>query len=70
MFGKKKDKTPSYDKATEIPVLKSSICTGEQTAGFLNIETNKFRDVMLIKTPADLEVFKNTYGIDELKKIY
>lgn len=70
MFGKKKDKTPSYDKATEIPVLKSSICTGEQTAGFLDVKTGRFRDVMLIRSPADLEVFKNRYGVDELKKIY
>ena len=70
IFGKKKDKAPSYDKEHEVPVLKSSICTGEQTAGFLNLETNKYRDVMLIKTPADLEVFKRTYGVDELKKIY
>lgn len=70
MFGKKKDKTPSYDKATEIPVLKSSICTGEQTAGFLDVKTGRFRDAMLIRSPADLEVFKNRYGVDELKKIY
>ncbi len=70
MFGKKKNSTSSYDKEHEVPALKSSICTGEQTAGFLNLETQKFRDVMLIKTPADLEVFKRTYGVDELKKIY
>lgn len=70
MFGKKKNNAPSYDKEHEVPALKSSICTGEQTAGFLNLETQKFRDVMLIKTPADLEAFKRTYGVDELKKIY
>ncbi len=70
MFGKKKNSVPSYDKEHEVPALKSSICTGEQTAGFLNLETQKFRDVMLIKSPADLEVFKRTYGVDELKKIY
>lgn len=70
MFGKKKNGVPSYDKEHEVPSLKSSICTGEQTAGFLNLETQKFRDVMLIKSPADLEVFKRTYGVDELKKIY
>jgi len=69
-LGKNKDKTSSYDKETEVPALKSSICTGEQTAGFLDVNTGKFRDVMLIKTPADLEVFKKTYGVDELKKIY
>ena len=70
MFGKKKNGVSSYDKEHEVPALKSSICTGEQTAGFLNLETQKFRDVMLIKSPADLEVFKRTYGVDELKKIY
>jgi hypothetical protein len=70
MFGKKKNSVPSYEKEHEVPALKSSICTGEQTAGFLNLETQKFRDVMLIKSPADLEVFKRTYGVDELKKIY
>ena len=70
MFGKKKNGVPSYDKEHEVPALKISICTGEQTAGFLNLETQKFRDVMLIKSPADLEVFKRTYGVDELKKIY
>ena len=69
-LGKNKDKTSSYDKETEVPALKSSICTGEQTAGFLDVNTGKFRDVMLIKSPADLEVFKRTYGVDELKKIY
>lgn len=70
MFGKKKNSVPSYDKEHEVPALKSSICTGERTAGFLNLETQIFRDVMLIKSPADLEVFKRTYGVDELKKIY
>ena len=69
-LGKNKDKTPSYDKETEVPALKSSICTGEQTAGFLDVNTGKFRDVVLIKSPADLEVFKKTYGVDDLKKIF
>lgn len=68
--GKNKDKIPSYDKETEVPALKSSICTGEQTAGFLDVNTGKYRDVMLIKSPADLEVFKKMFGVDELKKIY
>ena len=70
MSGKHTDNTLSDYKATEIPVLKSSICTGEQTAGFLDVKTGRFRDVMLIRSPADLEVFKNRYGVDELKKIY
>ena len=70
MFGKKKPAQLSYDKDNETPAVKSSICTGEKTAGFIDNKTGKYHDVMLIKSPADLEVFKRTYGVDELKKIY
>ena len=70
IFGKKKDKTPSYDKEHEVPALKSSICTGEQTAGFLDVQTNRFRDVMLVKNPEDIEAFKRLCGVDELKRLY
>ena len=70
MFGKKKQESHTYDKENETPAVKSSICTGEKTAGFIDNRTGKYRDVMLIKSPADLEVFKRTYGVDELKKIY
>lgn len=69
-FGKKRPEKPVYDKEREVPALKSSICTGEQTAGFLDLQTNRFRDVMLVKNPEDIEVFKRLCGTDELKKIY
>ena len=36
--GKKKPQH-SYNKETQIPVLRKSICTGETTAGFKNTET-------------------------------
>lgn len=73
MFWNKKNRTASknYDHENLRPVLKSSICTGEQVAGFENIHTGVFQDVKLIKSPADLEDFKKTYGITgDLKKIY
>ena len=38
---------------------------GEQVAGFKDIHTGKIEEVMLIKSPADLEHFKAMYGIDE-----
>ncbi|MBR1798095.1 MAG: aspartate dehydrogenase [Clostridiales bacterium] len=72
-FGKgNKSKTDdtAYNKSAETPALKCSICTGETTAGFIDNATGKFRDVMLIRTPADLETFKQTYHVEELKKIY
>ncbi len=71
-FKKKKEKIQvlEYDKEKEIPVLKCSICTGEQVAGFKDIHTGKIRDLMLINSEQDLERFKMMYGVDELKKVY
>jgi hypothetical protein len=69
MFGKKSEKR-TYDTAKLKPVLHCSICTGEQVAGFKNLETGKFEDVMLIKSDKDLKVFKEMYGIVELDKDY
>lgn len=52
-------------KENKKPVIKASICNGEQVAGFKDIHTGKVEEVMLIRTPADLESFKDMYGIDE-----
>ena len=61
----RKKHTQSYDKMNKKPVLKTSICTGEQVAGFQDIHTGKIEEVMLIRSRADLENFKTMYGIDE-----
>ncbi len=62
---KKKSVVQSYDKENKKPVIKASICNGRQVAGFKDIHTGKIEEVMLIKSPADLERFKAMYGIDE-----
>jgi hypothetical protein len=64
-FFKKKIAVQFYDKENKKPVIKSSICNGEQVAGFKDIHTGKIEDVMLIKNPADIETFKAMYGIEE-----
>ena len=69
LFHKKPEKK-SYDTENLKPVLKSSICNGEQVAGFQNIKTGKFEEVMFIRNEAELETFKEQYGIDEIAKIY
>ena len=71
MFGRKRKKA-SYDRENLRPVIRVSICTGEQTAGFRNVHTGKFSEVMLIRTPDDLEEFQETYGIsgDEIAREY
>lgn len=65
MFFKKKQETRTYDKENQKPVVRSSICTGEQVAGFQDIRTGKFTEVMLIRTSGDLEEFRRLYGIGE-----
>lgn len=72
MFGKKKTKiTPvEYDKIHEIPVIKCSICNGEQIAGFLNKATGKFRETVCIRNTRELEDFKESCGVTDIKKIY
>ena len=70
MFGKKKNKQLSYDKENETPSVKSSICTGEKTAGFIDSRTGKYRDVMLIRSDADIAEFKRQCGVDDVKIIY
>ena len=62
---KKKTVTKTYDKENKKPVIKASICNGEQAAGFKDIHTGKIEEIMLIKSPTDLEHFKAMYGIDE-----
>ena len=62
---KRKVLVQTYDKENKKPVIKSSICNGEQVAGFKDIRTGKMEEIMLIKNRADLEMFKAMYGITE-----
>lgn len=62
---KKKTVVQTYDKENKKPVIKSSICNGEQVAGFKDIHTGKMQEVMLITSSADLDKFKAMYGINE-----
>lgn len=59
-----------YDPKQQKAVLRCSICTGEQVAGFQDIHSGKFEEVMLIRDQADLLQFKRQYGVEEITKIY
>ena len=66
MFSRKKKKEVStYDREVMKPVVRSSICTGEQVAGFKDLKTGKFQDMYLIKSQADLRDFMEQYGVRE-----
>ena len=70
MFRKKQLVKKEYDRASQKPVLRCSICTGEQVAGFKNIHTGQWEEVMLIKNEEDLETFKRMYDLKEVTKEY
>ena len=71
MFFKKKTVKKSYDKENKKPVIKASICNGEQVAGFQDVHTGIFEEVMLIRNSEDLFQFKSKYGIEgDIEKIY
>lgn len=72
MFGRKKKRveTKTYDAAVCKPVLKCSICTGEQVAGFQDLKTGRFEEVQLIRNEQELQAFLDTYGLHEIEKIY
>lgn len=66
MFGRRKRKhTPVYDKSGKIPVIRSSICAGEQVAGFKDPVSGKFDDLMLIRNSNDLAEFIALFQVDE-----
>ena len=69
-LGKELKEKKTYDKDTVKPILKCSICNGEQVAGFKDIRTGKFEEVMLIRDKNDLDDFMGQYGISEISTDY
>ena len=67
---KPKTRALSYDPATQQPAVRKSICTGEMTAGFIDLNTGKFTDLMRLDGPRDLEQFKKDTGAEQIKEIY
>ncbi len=74
IFGKNKKTsslpTYTFDPAKEKPIIRASICTGEQVAGFKDLVTGQFHEIMLIRGEKDLEDFKKAYGVEKVEKEY
>ncbi|MCD8020657.1 MAG: aspartate dehydrogenase [Clostridiales bacterium] len=70
-FHKKAKQTEkkSYDRENQKPILKCSICNGEQVAGFKDVHTGKVEEVMFIRSDKDLVTFMETYGIEDRNMI-
>ena len=62
--------TIPFEPREQYAVIRSSICTGEQVAGFKNRENGHFTEVMLIKSPEDEKRFKEIYDLETVKKEY
>ena len=68
---KEKHQETGYDAEAMTPVIRCSICTGEQVAGFRRKNDGCFEEVMLIRDDGDLRQFRELYGIKEkIEKIY
>ncbi len=61
----------AFDPAKFTPVIRCSICTGEQVAGFRENATGRFIADTPLTGSRDLEAFRRRYGItQEIEKIY
>ena len=71
-FSKKTSSVPAYDydPLKDKPIIHASICTGEQVAGFKDLTTGEFHEIMLIRNEKDLEEFKSAFGLDTVGKEY
>lgn len=63
---------PVFPEGDHEPVLRCSICTGEQTLCYRDRQTGKLHDLMLVRDPADLDGFCRQNGLDPetIKKVY
>ena len=59
-----------FDPEKQYAVIRCSICTGEQVAGFKNYSDGHFTEVMVIRNAAEEARFKERFGIKTIKKEY
>ncbi len=66
MFGwRKRQAEAPYDRGNKIPVIRASICTGEQVAGFKDPVNGKFEELMLLRNGRDLQECLRRYHVEE-----
>ncbi len=61
---RKKQQAAPYDKTGKVPIIRSSICTGEQVAGFKDRTTGRSQELMLIRDDRDLQEFMQRYQVE------
>ena len=68
LFRKRAPEPPRFPPEDFEPVLRCSICTGEQTACLRDRKTGELHEVMPIRSEEELEAFCQRYG--KVRKIY
>ncbi len=72
LFRRRAPEPPRFPAEEYEPLLRSSICTGEQTACVRERATGKLREVQLIRSEKDLEEFCRACGVkrEDIRTIY
>ena len=72
LFSRKRSEYPKMPAGDCEPVLRCSICTGEQVLCAKERNTGKLIEIMLVKSPAQLDGFCSANGIspDDIEKVY
>ncbi|MBR0400256.1 MAG: aspartate dehydrogenase [Mogibacterium sp.] len=72
LFGKKKNLVPLIDRSRGEAVLRCSICSGEQVLCFEEAGTGELRELMLVRSQADIDDFCRANGLSasDIRKVY
>ena len=72
LFGKKKTEYPKFPAGDFEPVLRCSICTGEQVLCARDRKTKALHELMLIKSPEELEAVckANSIDVEKVERVY
>ncbi|MBQ9008992.1 MAG: aspartate dehydrogenase [Clostridia bacterium] len=70
LFRKSKPAAISYDPKRQEPVIRKSICTGEMTAGLVDLDTGTFHDLMRLDGEEAVRQFCSSLGVDHVRVIY
>lgn len=72
LFKKKGPAPILYDREMKEPAVRSSICTGELTVGFVDRKTGRFHEYKLAHDESDVDVFCQRVGVaaSEIRRIF
>lgn len=70
LFHFRRSEKKTLDLEGRTPLIRCSICTGEETGGFRDEKTGQFIEVMKLSDASDYEEFFRMCGTDKIERIY